>query len=92
MSGYGTISPLLHLHLRQCTPHALEHKYLDQLMPVVDCVQISTGVQSTDTAAELRKVTAVFPSRNLERTPSVVGGRVERFGDIGTMIGQLEML
>ena len=92
MSGYGTISPLLHLHLRQCTPHALEHKYLDQLMPVVDCVQISTGVQSTDTAADLRKVTAVFASPNLERTPSVVGGRVERFGDIGKMIGQLEML
>ena len=61
-------------------------------MPVVDCVQIRTGEQSTDTAEDLRKVTTDSASPNLERTPSVVGGRVERFGDIGKMIGQWEML
>ena len=61
-------------------------------MPVVDCVQIRTGEQSTDTAEDLRKVTTVSASPNLERTPSVVGGRVEMFGDIGKMVGQWEML
>ena len=40
----------------------------------------------------LEKVTAVFASPNLERTPSLVGGRVERFGDIAKMIIQWEML
>ena len=48
-----------------------------QLMPEIVCEHRSTGVQSKDTAADLRKVTAVSASPNLERTPSLVGGRVE---------------
>ena len=63
-----------------------------QLMPGIDCVQRSTGVQSADTAADLRKVTEVSARLNLERTPSLVGGRVERFGDIAKMIDKWEML
>ena len=57
-------------------------------MPEIVCLQISTAVQSTDTAAELRKVTAVSESPNLERTPSLVAGRMERFGYIAKMINQ----
>ena len=45
-----------------------------------------------DTAADLRKVTEVSASPNLEKTPSLVGGRVERFGDIAKMINKWELL
>ena len=44
------------------------------------------------TAADLRKVTPVSASPNLERTPSLVGGRVERFGDIAKMINKWELI
>ena len=40
----------------------------------------------------MRKVTEVSASPNLEKTPSLVGGRVERFGDIAKMIDKWEML
>ena len=63
-----------------------------QLMPGIDYVRRSTGVQSADTAAELRKVTEVSASPNLERTPSLVGGIMERFGDIAKMINKWELL
>ena len=40
----------------------------------------------------MRIVTEVSASPNLERTPSLVGGRVESFGDIAKMIDKWEML
>ena len=48
----------------------------------------SISVQSLEHTADLRKVGGVTRSPNLERTPSIVGGRVERLCDIGGMICQ----
>ena len=62
------------------------------LMSGIEYVQRSTGVQSADTAADLRKVPEVSAGQNLERTPSVVSERVERFGDIAKMIDNREMI
>ena len=39
---------------------------------------------------DLRKVKCMSGSSNRERTPIIVGGKVERFCDIGTMIDQWE--
>ena len=61
-------------------------------MPGIDCVQLSRGVQPSDIAADLIKVTVISPSPNLDRTPSMMGGRVERFSDIGKLIDHWEML
>ena len=51
---------------------------------------VSTGVQSDKHTADLRKVGGVTGSPNLERTPSMVGGRIERFCEIGSMIRRWE--
>ena len=50
----------------------------------------STGVQSLEHTADLIKVGGVTRSPNLEKSPSILGGKVERFCDIGNMICQWE--
>ena len=46
----------------------------------------STGVQSLEHTADLIKVGGVTRNMSLEKSPSMVGGRVERFCEIGNMI------
>jgi hypothetical protein len=59
---------------------------------VNDCVLLSTGVQPTEETADLRKVKLDSASTNLERTPVMVEGKLERFKDIGSMITKWEEL
>ena len=63
-----------------------------QRITVNDCVLLSTGVQPTEETADLRKVKLDSESTNLERTPVMVEGKLERFKDIGSMITQWEDL
>ena len=51
-----------------------------------------TGVQPTEETEDLRKVKLDSASRNLERTPVMVGGKLERFRDIGNMITTWDVL
>ena len=53
---------------------------------------LSTGVQPTEETEDLRKVKLDSASRNLERTPVMVGGKLERFRDIGNMITTWDVL
>jgi hypothetical protein len=46
----------------------------------------------TEGTADLRKVRLDSASTNLERTPVMVEGKVERIKDIGSMITQWEAL
>ena len=63
-----------------------------QRITVNNCVLLSTGVQPTEETADLRKVKLDSESTNLERTPVMVDGKLERFKDIGSMITQWEEL
>ena len=57
-----------------------------------DCVLLSTGAQPSEETADLRKVMLDSASTNLERTPVMVEGKLERFRDIGSMITKWEKL
>ena len=64
----------------------------EQSNSVINCALLSTGVQQPDDTADLRKVMRESASPNLDRTPGVVDGRVERFGDISMMVTRWERL
>jgi hypothetical protein len=64
----------------------------EQSKSVINCALLSTGVQQPDDSADLRKVMRESASPNLDRTPGVVDGRVERFGDISVMVTKWERL
>ena len=61
-------------------------------LPGIDCVRLSKSVQPPDTTADLEKVSVNSASPNLDRTPGMVDGKVERFSDIGEMITQCERI
>jgi hypothetical protein len=64
----------------------------EQSKSVIYCASLSTGVQQPDDIADLSKVMPESASPNLDRTPGVVAGRVERFGDIGMMVTKWERM
>ena len=59
---------------------------------MINCAMLCTGVQQAEECTDFRKVTLVPASPNLDRTPGVVDGRVERFGDINVMVATWESL
>jgi hypothetical protein len=64
----------------------------EQSKSVINCAMLCTGVQQAEKCTDLRKVTLEPASPNLDRTPGVVDGRVERFGDINVMVAKWESL
>jgi hypothetical protein len=64
----------------------------EQTKTGINCVLLSTGVQQPDDIVGSRRVMLESASRNLDRTPGVADGKVERFGDIGRMITRWEKL